>query len=120
MSPEADVRALLAERYGEDMMATIDTAGQVGQRARFLATMQAVMNWFVDNPDVPTPRSVMFGADVSDPTVVTDLAAAEGWRAPYPHPNSGAVQTDVTIAHGDVWVALAVRAVRPEHEAREL
>lgn len=54
---------LLAERFG--------TAPGVGKRAQFIATMHALITWFAEHPEMPTPDSIGFGADVHG----DDLAA---------------------------------------------
>lgn len=69
------VRELLAERFGEDLdpLFSEATTGEAGRRARFIATMHALIAWVVAHPDLPAPWSCSLAVNVAD---MDALAAA--------------------------------------------
>jgi hypothetical protein len=76
-------RALLAERFGEDIVPfdLTDTAStEGGRRARFIAVLHALIAWFGEHPDAPVPTFVRFHAYVPAEQI-EQLAAAFGVKA---------------------------------------
>lgn len=67
-APETDraaatLGAVIAERFGPLPQRT---PGHDGDRARFIATMHALIGWLEANPDVPAPWSSGYNIDVAD------------------------------------------------------
>lgn len=48
--------------------------GVDGNRERFIATLHALIAWFVEHPDVPTPWSCSIGIHVTDAAELTRVA----------------------------------------------
>jgi hypothetical protein len=59
-----DARELLAERFGEDLdpLLAEGTTDHAGRRARFIATMHALIAFVLAHPDLPAPWS--FGLSI--------------------------------------------------------
>lgn len=80
-SPSDTPRALLAERFGEDLV-PLDTPDQpapaVGQRARFIASLHSLIAWLIAHPEVPTPWSCSVGIRTASHDELEELAAAFG------------------------------------------
>jgi hypothetical protein len=76
-SAKNDARSLLAERFGEDVVPLdLESAPtDVGARARFVATMHALITWVMEHPNVPVPWSTGLNIHVPDVAALDRLAA---------------------------------------------
>lgn len=91
-----DVRELLAERFGEDLdpLFSEATTGEAGRRARFIATMHALIAWLLAHPEVPCPWSIGISVEVGDVDALMLIATQLGID-PYRRPDG--VPQQVTV-----------------------
>lgn len=69
-----DARALLAERFGEDLVPLEEPAPTSdGARARFVATMHALIAWVLAHPELPVPWTCSINMNTPN---VADLVQA--------------------------------------------
>lgn len=76
-----DVQALIAERFGEEIEpfgVEPAAADQTGPRARFIATMHALIAWLLAHPEVPAPWVCSIGVVVRDPATLVQLSESFG------------------------------------------
>lgn len=79
-------RALLAERFGEDLEPLNLAEDEVPQDARrlaFVATLHLMIQWVMDHPNLPVPYSSGLSISVPD-LAALQRAAQELGVAPYP------------------------------------
>jgi hypothetical protein len=111
-----DARALLAERFGEDLVPLEGEATGVdaGARARFVAMLHAVIAWFIDHPEIPVPRTVQLHARVADMGELERLADMHGVALYGQQP-----QFDITLSPHDTGTLTSL-IVAPRLEDRPL
>jgi hypothetical protein len=107
------VATALAQRFGEDIVPlelndTQTTDG--GRRARFIATMHALIAWLIAHPDVPVPWSCSIGIHTPDAATLEQLQEALGIRAYPPNAPLEQRQINVTtpIASGEFYTPITI------------
>jgi hypothetical protein len=68
-SAKNDLREVLAERFGEELVPLEEAQpvdGQATSRARFIATLHAIIAFLQAHPMIPTPWSASIGVNVPD------------------------------------------------------
>lgn len=112
-----DARALLKERFGDDIEPLTLTEGAPldgGRRARFVATLHALIAFFLEH-DVPVPHSISFSADVPTLAELEALALAFGTTT-YPHGEPAQISLYPIGSHGDaeLYVPFHIAIERPD------
>jgi hypothetical protein len=111
-------RTALARRFGDEIepldLTEQDDPGDGGRRARFIATLHALIAWLVAHPEVPCPWTVGMNIRVPDVAALEQLAAQFDVR---PYPRTGTPEQFTLfqdVGDGEFYVPISITVDDPE------
>lgn len=108
-SNNPNVRELLAERFGEELVPLEPAPADDARRVRFISALHALIAFFTEHPEIPAPWAIVFHVKVPDVAALEQLAAHAGWSSVYGRQPQAAID----IFREPLW-ANVIAAVQTE------